>query len=549
MRITLPSSACRTIYCILFVVIGITQQSFAQVNFTSSDLPIMVIETDGSQNIPNEPKIDAQMKLIHRDNWERNLLTDPGHEYDGRIGIEIRGSTSASLFPKVGYGFETRFADNSNNNISLLGLPAENDWVLHGPYSDKTLMRNALAYILAGEIMDYAPRVRHVEMIINGDYQGVYLLTEKIKRDKNRVNISKLRPEDTSGDQLTGGYIIKVDKYTGNSTGWSSGFTYPDDNDSHDYIYHEPKFDEMDDVQRAYIKDFIFEFEFLMSSDNFNDETNGYSKWIDEKTFVDGLLINEISKNIDAYRLSTFLYKDRDSIDSRLKFGPVWDFNLAFGNVDYCEGFDFTGWMYKFNDICPWDTYKIPFYWDKLLSDNFFKASIRSRWEALRADKFSNENLLFKIDSLAGHLEESQARNFEQWPVLNEYVWPNPSIYGSYDEEVESMKVWLLNRVAWMDVQVKQLVNTSSIKPSNYTLYPNPTSAAINFNKPVNQTGVLQIQILDVLGRKVIEQLVIAEQFSMSVTGIDVSVLPSGTFYYSILRGENILHTGVMQKL
>ena len=525
------------------------QMALAQVNFMSSDLPIMVIETEGGADIPDDPKIVAQMRLINNDDGQKNLVSDPGNDYEGRISIEIRGSSSASLFPKKGYGFETQLADGSNNNIELLGLPSENDWVLHGPYSDKTLMRNALAYIFAGEIMAYAPRVRHLEMVINGEYRGVYLLTEKIKRDKDRVDISKLKPEDMSGDQLTGGFIIKVDKFTGNSTGWTSSFPYADGNGSHKYVYHDPKFEELEPVQREYIEGFIFDFESVMDSPTFNDSINGYTQWVDEDTFIEGFFINEISKNVDAYRLSTYLYKDRDSIDARLKFGPVWDFNLAFGNADYCEGGSFIGWGHNFNNICPNDGYKIPFYWEKLLADDRVQTKIKTRWSDLRENEFSNANLCLKVDSLATLLDESQQRNFNQWPILGEYIWPNGAVQNTYDEEVAYLKEWLINRAQWMDINIDRLLNNTNVFTEKFALYPNPTSSAINFDIPLTSNRTYTLNIHDVSGRLLIDRQIIVANLSNQITNIDVSELATGSYIYTLFTDDAVLNSGIIQKV
>ena len=539
----------RMFVCILCFAFW-TVSAFAQVNFMSSDLPIMIIETAGGADIPDEPKIVAQMKLINNDNGQKNLVTDPGNEYDGRISIEIRGSSSASLFPKKGYGFETQFADGSNNNIELLGMPSENDWVLHGPYSDKTLMRNALAYIFAGEIMAYAPRVRHLEMVVNGEYRGVYLLTEKIKRDKDRVDISKLRPEDTSGDQLTGGFIVKVDKFTGNSTGWTSAFPYADGNGNHRYVYHDPKFEELEPVQRDYIENFIFDFESVMDSPTFNDSLTGYTQWIDEDTFIEGFFINEIGKNVDAYRLSTYLYKDRDSIDTRLKFGPVWDFNLAFGNADYCEGGNFIGWGHEFNTICPGDGYRIPFYWEKLLDDERIKAKIKTRWLDLRQNEFSTPNLCQKIDSLATLLDESQQRNFIQWDIIGEYIWPNGSVQSSYANEVAYLKDWLIDRVQWMDINIDRLLTNSTDNiGQRFMLYPNPSSSTINFDIPLTNNISYTLKIHDVSGRLLIDRVLSVENLSNKITNIDIGELATGSYIYSLYLDENVLNTGVIQKI
>ena len=166
-------------------------------------LPQFFIQTNGAE-IVDEPKIDAQMTIMVND------VVD----YEGAIGIEIRGSSSQA-FPKKQFGFETRDAANEDLDVSLLGYPEEEDWILYAPYSDKSLMRNVLIYDLSREIGRYASRAKFVEVTINDAYNGVYVFLEKLKRDKNRIDINKLKVDENSGDNLTGGYILKVDKAGG----------------------------------------------------------------------------------------------------------------------------------------------------------------------------------------------------------------------------------------------------------------------------------------------------------------------------------------------
>ena len=192
-----------TTVTLLFVLSNL----FSQVNFSSSNLPIIIIKTNNT-GIPDEPKVPATMQIIDNGPGNMNHIDDEPNDYNGQIGIELRGQTS-QFFPKKPYGFETWDDLGQDQNVSILGMPKENDWVFHNPFSDKSLIRNAISYSIAGKIMDYAPRVRMVEMVLNDDYRGVYLLTEKIKRDKNRVNITKLTPES---EDVSGGYILKFDK-------------------------------------------------------------------------------------------------------------------------------------------------------------------------------------------------------------------------------------------------------------------------------------------------------------------------------------------------
>jgi CotH kinase protein len=147
----------------------------------SSNLPIVVINTKPGEKIVDAPKITADMKIIYHGNGIRNFSSDSGNVYTGKIGIEIRGAYSAS-FPQKPYGLETR--DNTGNklNVSLLGMPSENDWVLLANYNDKTFLRNVLAFDIFNKMGNYSTRMRFCEVVLNNEYQGIYLLGEKIKR-------------------------------------------------------------------------------------------------------------------------------------------------------------------------------------------------------------------------------------------------------------------------------------------------------------------------------------------------------------------------------
>ena len=199
------------------------QPAVSQVVFTSSNLPIIVIDTDGKP-IVDEPKIPATMGIIDNGPGVRNAVTDPFNDSFGPIGIEIRGSSSQQ-FPKKQFAVETRDSAGNDMDRSLLKLPAESDWVLIAAYNDKTLLRDALMYNLNSGTGRYASRTRFCELVLNGNYAGIYILAEKVKRGKNRVNISKLTPADTTGDSLTGGYIVREDKIEGEQTqGWYSPY-------------------------------------------------------------------------------------------------------------------------------------------------------------------------------------------------------------------------------------------------------------------------------------------------------------------------------------
>ena len=371
-----------SIRCLLLLAcLSVGQYSSYAQEFSSSNLPIIVIDTDGAE-IVDEPKINASMGIINNSPDQRNSLTDPFNDFEGLIGIEIRGSSSQSLFPKKQYGVEVRNPDDSDSTVSLLGMPAESDWVLYAPYSDKSLMRNVLAYQLGRDLGHYAPRTRLCEVVLNDQYQGVFVLTEKIKRDKDRVDVARLKDDEVSGDDLTGGYIIKIDKDDqGNEPGWASEYA-PRRRGRDQQIVFRHEYPDLGDIvpeQKAYIRQFVADFEDALASDDFADPEVGYAQYIDINSFVDYLIANEVARNPDAYRISTFLHKQKDSDGGKLVMGPIWDFNLGFGNVNFCLGGDPEGLVLRYNSVCSDDFWLIPFWWDRLMEDPAFVERVGDR--------------------------------------------------------------------------------------------------------------------------------------------------------------------------
>lgn len=518
----------------------------------SSNLPILVVNTFG-QPLNADFKITAHLGAIENGPGNLNSLIDPYNHYDGYIAIKYRGSSSLS-FPKKGFSVETRNADMSNNNVELLGLPKENDWVLHGPYSDKSLMRNALAYRLAESFMEYAPRTRFCELVIDGDYQGVYLLVERIKRDKRRLDIGNLTPDIVSGDELTGGYILKKDKFDDSDRVFTSQHPPQEGawQQTH-YVFHYPKAANINEEQAAYMEQYIHQFENMLLSGSFADSLQGYRAWIDVQSFIDFLLVQEISRNVDGYRISTYLYKDRDSRDPRLKMGPVWDFNLGFSNVNYCTGPGTEGWVYRFNDYCPDDFWIIDFWWDRLLSDPWFACQLQLRWKALRENQLSDERLSFVVDSMANLLSDAQVRNFQRWPILNEYVWPNPEWGLSYPEEVDRLHYWLLNRVAWMDTALDDPACASGItgqepdtRPGiELKVFPNPGNAPVTFEYRARANQDVRIRIFNPLGQLVDE--LHRREFDPGLYRMEWNrAVPAGIYLYRVEIGTSWAQGGVL---
>ncbi len=511
------------------------------VDFKSSNLPIVIIDTN-EKTIPNEPKIVAQMKIISNENNERNFLSSTKYGYDGRIGIEQRGHSSRK-YPKKQYAFETQNEQGENYNVSILGLPKENDWILHAPYGDKTLLRNVLTYKIFNSMERYASRTVFCELVLNGEYMGVYVLMEKIKRDKNRVKISKLKRSVISGDDLTGGYIIKIDKRTQNDVFWVSSFPSNISNNNRVHFqYCYPKSKDINDQQKKYIQNFIYEFEKVMNSSEYTNPSSGYLKYIDIASFVDFFIANEIGKNIDAYRLSTYMYKDKDSKGGKLKMGPIWDFNLAYGNASYHNGRLTSDWVIDYPNS---DQYKVPFWWEKLILDDKFKGQLYERWNELRKDVL-NINTIFKyIDSEVVYLDESQKRNFKRWPILGKWVWPNAYIGESYIDEINYLKKWLKERLLWIDAYMLSLNSDISEngtgKPKLFLLeqnYPNPFNPTTTISFSLKSTQNVKLEVFNVLGERVATLVNKTLSEGNHKYKFDAGNLNSGLYLYRISAGS-----------
>jgi len=534
------------VFACLVGYLEVSAQVDAVVPFTSSNLPIVVINTDG-QSIMDDPKITASMGII--DNGAaRNNVSDPFNNYNGKIGIEIRGSSS-QMFPKKQYGIELR--DDAGNGIasSLLSLPEEEDWILFAPYNDKSLMRDALAYTLGRSLGGYAPRTKFCELVLNGTYQGIYVLIEKIKRDKNRVDINKLDPDEIAGNNLTGGYIIKIDKTTGGTgEGWVS--THKPPNAFNQQIHFQYEYPDAEDIvaeQKAYIQKYVTDFENALASDNFTDAVSGYSKFIDVNSFVDYLIMQEVTKNVDGYRLSTFFHKQRDTDGGKLVMGPIWDFNLGFGNANYCTGGSPNGFVLDFNSMCAQDFWLIPFWWQRLLADEAFSTKVAERWVELRATKFKEEVIHGYIDSVATVLNvESQQRNFKAWTVLNEYVWPNYFIGATFQQEVDWLKAWVSDRLVWLDQHMPFLI-TATEEPADaeeYALaYPNPFSTSVNIDYKILNNGPVTVKVFDALGRTV-KSVELIHDSGGTYTYVWQSANADGIFYYSLQQGSKNIGKG-----
>lgn len=342
----------------------------------------------------------------------------------GYAGVHVRGNSTRE-YDKKSYAFETRSADGDDADVAFFDMPEEEDWILRGPFSDKSLMRNALVYGWSRDIGRYAPRTQFTELVINDDYRGLYTFTEKIKQDAGRVDLDD------------GDFLLR-----------------------HDWLYTDAPVIETSRCEDAVLVEWPKEptnsqLEAARAQLDVVEAalaSGDYGAVVDVDSFVDHMLLVELARNVDAYVLSTTMVLQ----DGVLRMGPVWDFNGALGNADYFEAWESEGWHYN-NPEFPGDNPEAFCWWQMLLDDDAFRERRKERWREHRAGPLSDEALMASIDANAAQLRPAVDANFERWPVLGEYVWPNDEgaeDRESWEEELAYLKGWILARAEWMDARL-----------------------------------------------------------------------------------------------
>ena len=481
--------------------------SRTDVDFTSSNLPIIIIQTD-KRTLTNREKTGATMKIIDNGS-KRNKVTDPANGYDAKIKIKLRGNSSL-FFDQKRFTFETLNQEGKAENVELLGMPADNDWVLLAPYNDVSMMRDVFAFDMWNNMGHWAPRTRYCEVVMNGRYIGVYILCEKIKRGENRLDIAKLKKSDTTGVDITGGYIVRIDPpdegeksfqsdvpgiITGGMGGFGGGMGGfggfgggMGGRATVTWSYFYPKSDKITPEQEEYISNYIKTTEKVIQSDYFADPEKGYAKYIDVESFVDYIIHTELSLNADGLKRSTYFYKTKQNEDGtggKLHAGTVWDYNLAYGNCNFANGNNVEAWIYEGGETNP-----TPAMFKRLMEDPAFVAKVKARWKELRKGYLSNANINRFIDERAALLKESQARQYAKYPDLlvpesngrqnaqrggfggmGGFGGPGGGFGGgfggggmgagmfaayrvsSYDEEIATLKKFFADRIAFLDSQ------------------------------------------------------------------------------------------------
>lgn len=440
----------------------------------SGALPFFRVTSDIS--IQNEPKVAGDLKVFIN---QENTFSTP-------IGVEYRGSTSFRLTDKKSYGIEIWDENNIDADASLLGFPEEEDWILMGhvfrsnengnTIFDPSLMHHYISYNLYASLGHYASRSKFIELEVNGEYMGAYILMEKLKRDLNRINIAEMLPTDNAAPNITGGYILKIDKTAGGDVVQNQPPSYYENNWGDDALYSEPisfrsnystdrnrlndapyqekqgyetyflyeypKATNITNEQKQYIQTYIDAFESALLSDDFSSQTRTYTDYIDLDSFVDFFIMNELTTNVDGYRLSTYLHKDRGQ---KLKMGPVWDFNIGFHQQNRIPDND---WVANYNTHAPNDLWLVPFWWTRLLEDPVFQQRLKERWETFRSSQLANATVLNLVQNTADYLTTNGAidRNYSRWSGID----------VNYNQVITDLKANLEARLGWMDQKISE---------------------------------------------------------------------------------------------
>ncbi len=410
----------------------------------SSNLPLIILENYGDGRPSSGDYQTASMAIIEPSDG-RGRFKDP-LTVVSQVGIKTRGSSTGGR-SKSSLSMEMQDEFGQDKNLSLIGMPNESDWVLWGPYNfDLTLMHNPFIFELSRQIGRYAPRTRFVELYMNtgggalstADYFGVYALMEKIDRDSDRVDVEKIFSEHKSSPEVSGGYILKIDRADPGDSGFSAA------GQGIKYVY--PKEEQMEsnefDPQEKALRKFLNDMGTSLNASYFRDPIRGYAKYIDIDAAIDHHLLNVLAFNVDALRLSGYMHIPRGG---KLIFGPIWDFDRALGSTDGRDNNPRT-WRSQTGDRGT-DFFNYP-WWNRMFRDIDFFQKYIDRFQLLRQSEFSKVNINSIIDGMAEELREAQKRNLSKWNQR-----PRSAYGGTYDGEVQHMKTWLSRRITFMEQQ------------------------------------------------------------------------------------------------
>ncbi len=379
----------------------------AQAGASAASLPAVRLTT--TRAIRDEPKVRVRVRLRR-----------PSGGYDGWGAIETRGQSSQS-FPKKSFALELRDRRGGSRDAGLLGMAADDDWILYAAYNDKSLMRNVVGYAAARATGWWAAATRFVEVFHNGRYLGVYVLMERPELSGARL--------DVPGAGITGDYLLE---FTFPFQARQKGPYFRTPVRRRPIVWEDPERDDLTAAEQRYVRRTVARVERAL----YSGRRGAWREVLEPRAAVDYVLVQELLRNVDAFHGSTFLLKPAGQ---KLRLGPVWDFDLSTGNSTAPGSRSTTGWWTASRD---WAS--------RLHRDPTFRSALRARWRALRATGF-RRTVLRALDGAAAAVRPAVDRNFRRWPILWQRVWPNPVARGSWSAEVRALRGWLIARMNWMD--------------------------------------------------------------------------------------------------
>lgn len=406
-----------------------------------TNLPVVSIHTkDNKVPYDKEHLIEATFSIVS-DNGT-SLLYEPGT-------IRERGNASRG-FPKKPWRIKF------DKKQHVLDAPAKaKKWTLINNYGDKTLMRNLLAFELSRRMgLPYTPYATAVDVLLNGEYKGCYQLCDQIQVHKDRVNITEMTPADNTGEALTGGYLFEIDAYAYDEPLWFNSSR------NNPVTIKSPDSDSITTNQTNYIKNY------------FNKMESNWTTYLDLNTFLRHFLVGELSGNTDTY-WSVYMYKDRN--DDKVYTGPVWDFDLAFDNDNRTYPVNqINDYIYRTKGSCTGNMRN--FVNNIVINNSAAKAQLLDIWDEVRQNGLTEEYMTAYIDQWEETLQQSQRLNFLRWPIMNQTVHQNPKLWGSYEAEVQNVRRFMKERLAWMDNRLNYtyVPRTEIAQPT--TLYPATTT-------------------------------------------------------------------------
>jgi hypothetical protein len=418
----------------------------------SSDIPLVIVDGYGlGEPTDQNVFVDAAVMVFEPQNGEARLSNLP--TIAAHAGWHVRGQSSAS-FPKTPYRVELRDAQGEDLDYPLLGMPADSDWALIPPYTDRSLVRNPLVYELGREMGMTAPRVKYAEVYVNhapravqsDDYAGVYWITETIKNSKDRLNLQQLRETDTTLPAISGGYIMKFDwnvseEPTLPCTGSSLSLSEEGAHCWTDLEVVDP--DPLGAEQMAWITDYVQRLHDSLQTTPLGD----YAAMMNVPSFVDYFIISELTRNLDAYTRSAYYHKDRDGV---LTAGPLWDYNYAL-DAGRATNRNPEGWQYLTE---PQTTREGGSNWiPRLASDPAFMALVSARWKELRGGALANAALETRITAMTAPLTAAAERDNERWPVNSSTIAGGGPSDPTWSGQVQAILTWLVARTTWLDAQ------------------------------------------------------------------------------------------------